>query len=77
VAEDFLNRIEIDVDKLGGKPVIKGTRIPVALIIELIANGLEPDEIIKEYPELTIEDIKAALLYAARLAENEVVLTLE
>lgn len=77
MAEDFLNRIEIDVDKLGGKPVIKGTRIPVALIIELIANGLEPDEIIKEYPELTIEDIKAALLYAARLAENEVVLTLE
>ena len=77
MVEEFLNRIEIDVDKLGGKPVIKGTRIPVALIIELIANGLKPDEIIKEYPELTIEDIKAALLYAARLAENEVVLTLE
>ena len=77
MVEEFLSRIEVDIEKLGGKPVIKGTRIPVALIIELIANGLDPDEIIKEYPELTIEDIRAALLYAARLAENEVVLALE
>ena len=77
MAEPFLERIEVDVDKLGGKPVIKGTRIPVALILELVANGMRTEEIIKEYPELSPEDIKAALLYAARLAEKEIVLALE
>ncbi|MGC8831651.1 MAG: DUF433 domain-containing protein [Thermoproteota archaeon] len=77
MAEPFLDRIEVDVEKLGGKPVIKGTRIPVALILELVANGMRPEEIIKEYPELSPEDIKAALLYAARLAEKEILLALE
>jgi len=77
MAEDFMERIEINVRKLGGKPVIKGTRIPVALIVELVANGLKPSEIIKEYPELTLEDIKAALLYASKLTEKEVLLALE
>jgi len=73
----LLNRIEMDVGKLAGKPVIKGTRIPVYLIVELIAAGMKPEEIIKEYPELTLEDVKAALSYAAKLAEMEVILTLE
>lgn len=77
MAEPFLERIEVDVEKLGGKPVIKGTRIPVALIIELVANGMRPEEIVKEYPELSQDDIKAALLYAARLAEKEILLALE
>ena len=77
MAEPFLDRIEVDVEKLGGKPVIKGTRIPVALILELVANGMRPEEIIKEYPELSPEDIKAALLYAARLTEKEISLALE
>jgi len=77
VARDFMDRIEIDVDKLGGKPVIKGTRIPVALIIELLAGGLRPEEIVKEYPELSLEDIRAALLYAARLTQKEILLLLE
>ncbi len=72
-----MERIEIDVKKLGGKPVIKGTRIPVALIVELVAYGLEPSEIVREYPELTLEDVKAALLYASRLTEKEVLLALE
>lgn len=75
--KDFMDRIEINVGKLGGKPVIKGTRIPVALIIELIAYGLKPSDIIKEYPELTYEDIKAALLYASKLTEKEILLALE
>jgi uncharacterized protein (DUF433 family) len=74
---EFMKRIEISVEKLMGKPVIRGTRIPVALIVELVANGLKPSEIIKEYPELTLEDIRAALLYASRLIEREVLLALE
>ncbi|NHW00100.1 MAG: DUF433 domain-containing protein [Thaumarchaeota archaeon] len=72
MAESFLDRIEVDAEKLGGKPVIKGTRIPVALILELLASGMEPEEIIREYPELSPEDIKAALFYAARLTEKEI-----
>ena len=72
-----MDRIEIDVEKLGGKPVIKGTRIPVALIIELLADGLRSEKIIKEYPELSLEDIRAALLYAARLTQKEILLLLE
>jgi len=77
MSEEFMERIEINVRRLMGKPVIKGTRIPVSLIIELVANGLKPSEIIREYPELTLEDIKAALLYASRLVEREVLLALE
>ena len=77
MSEEFMERIEINVRRLMGKPVIKGTRIPVSLIIELVANGLKPSEIIREYPELTLEDIKAALLYASRLVERGVLLALE
>ena len=74
--EELLNRIVIDPNILAGKPVIKGTRIPVYLIIELLANGLTPKQILKEYPELKQEDIKAALLYASKLLEREITVTL-
>ena len=74
--EELLNRIVIDPNILAGKPVIKGTRIPVYLIIELLANGLTPQQILKEYPELKQEDIKAALLYASKLLEREITVTL-
>jgi len=75
--EDYLDRIEVDVRKLGGKPVIKGTRIPVPLIVKLVAGGMRPEEIVKEYPELTPDDVKAALTYAAKLLEKEVILPVE
>jgi uncharacterized protein (DUF433 family) len=64
--EELLDRIVIDPDILVGKPVIKGTRIPVHLIIELLANGMTTKEILKEYPQLKEKDIKAALLYATK-----------
>jgi uncharacterized protein (DUF433 family) len=70
--EDLLERIIVDPDVLVGKPVIRGTRIPVHLIVGLVANGLSTKEILKEYPRLKKEDIKAALLYASKLVENEV-----
>ena len=75
--EELLDRIEVDPGKLGGKPVVRGTRIPVSLVVELVASGMSTDEIIREYPELTEEDIRAALLYAAKLVEKEVVLAIE
>jgi len=69
--EEINDRIIIDPEILFGKPVIKGTRIPVYLIIELLANGLTEDEIIDQYPSLKKSDIKAALLYASKRLEDE------
>ena len=56
--------IVVDPEILVGKPVVKGTRIPVTVILEHIARGEAWEKIIGNYPELTIEDIQAALLYA-------------
>ena len=58
-------RITINPNILVGKPVITGTRVPVYLILNLIAHGYDFDRIVEEYPNLTHEDVKAALLYAA------------
>ena len=74
--EELLERIVVDPDILVGKPIIKGTRVPVYLIVELVANGMTPKQIIKEYPQLKEEDVKAALLYASRLVKSEVTVTL-
>ena len=74
--EEIADRIVIDPDVMVGKPVIKGTRIPVYLIVEFIANGMTEKEILKEYPQLRKEDIKAALLYASRCIEREVTIPL-
>ncbi len=64
-------RISVDPEILSGKPVIKGTRIPVYLILELLGNGLTEKEVLNQYPTLKREDIKAALLYASRCLEKE------
>jgi uncharacterized protein (DUF433 family) len=74
--EKLLDRIIVDPNILAGKPVIKGTRIPVYLIIELIATGMNIKDVLKEYPELKEEDVKAALLYASKLLEREVTVAL-
>ena len=71
-----MDRIVIDSEVLSGKPVIKGTRIPVYLIIELLGNGLSETEVLYQYPTLKKEDIKAALLYASKCVENEETITL-
>lgn len=56
-------RIVVGPDVLVGKPVIKGTRVPVYLIVKLVANVMTAKQIINEYPQLKEEDVKAALLY--------------
>ncbi|AHL23373.1 MAG: DUF433 domain-containing protein [Thermococcus sp.] len=55
------DRIEINPKKMGGKPVIKGTRIPVYFILELLANGWSFEDILESYPQLTKEDLNALL----------------
>lgn len=64
-------RIEVNPKILVGKPVIAGTRIPVYLIVNLVANGYDFERITKAYPVLTTEDIKAALKYAGDLLKRE------
>ena len=61
---NIIDRIELDPKVCNGKPVIKGTRIPVSVILEEIAEGHPWDELLNGYPELRKEDIQAALLYA-------------
>lgn len=60
----LMNRIELNPRVCDGKPVIKGTRIPVTVILEQIADGETWDALLAGYPELKKEDIQAALLYA-------------
>lgn len=69
--KEIFERISSDPDILHGKPCIKGTRIPVYLIVSLVAEGVSVNEILKDYPSLSPEDIKAAVKYAAKLAEYE------
>ena len=59
-----MNRIVVDPKILAGKPIIKGTRIPVYLVLNLLANGYNFDKIIEAYPRLTKEDIEAAIKYS-------------
>jgi uncharacterized protein (DUF433 family) len=68
---EMFARIVSDPETLHGKPRIKGTRIAVYLIVGLIAAGETIPNILEDFPSLTEEDIKAALQYAAKLAEFE------
>jgi uncharacterized protein (DUF433 family) len=54
-----------------GKPVIRGTRIPVELIVRMLAQGISEPDILKEYPRLQSQDIRAALAYAAGVLTHE------
>ena len=66
------DRIIFTPGMMGGQACIRGMRIPVALVVNLVANGMERAEIIEEYPDLEPEDITQALQYAAWLAQEEV-----
>ena len=61
--EELMDRIIVDPQITAGKPVIKGNRTTVQLIVQLLANGETEAEILEDYPDLKEEDIKAALLY--------------
>ena len=63
---DPLSRITIDPEQCGGRPCIRGLRVRVTDVLELLAAGETPEEILAQYPYLEREDISAALLYAAR-----------
>ena len=69
-----LNRIEINPDVLLGKPVIRGTRIPVELLLRKLSEGATEHDLLDAYPRLTSADIRAALAYAAAALAHETVL---
>lgn len=69
--EDLLDRITVDPKVMVGKLVIRGTRIPVALILKMLGQGIPTGEILREYPRLEMVDIEAAMTYAARVVEHE------
>ena len=66
----LLEQIEIDPRICNGKPVIKGTRIPVSVVLEQVAEGESWESILASYPELTKEDIHAALHYARTFLDH-------
>ena len=68
----MFERITFDPRVMAGRACIRGMRITVSLVLNLVANGMTPDEILAEYPDLEAEDIRAALQYAASLASEEV-----
>ena len=74
--EKLLKRIVMNPEVMAGKPVIRGTRVPVDLIVKLVGQGMSYEEILEDYPHLQIEDIRAALMYAAEVVGNEEVFPL-
>ena len=68
---DWHDRIAVDPKVLVGKPVIKGTRLAVEFLMELMAEGWKEEQILKNYPQLKPEDIQAVLRYAAEMMKSE------
>ena len=69
--EELLQRIRTDPTVMVGKPAIRGTRIPVELILRMLAQGIPENDILREYPRLQPDDIRAAPAYAARVLAHE------
>jgi uncharacterized protein (DUF433 family) len=70
-------RITADPAILGGKACIRGMRISVSLVVNLVANGMTVDEIVEEYPDLEPEDIRQALKYAAWTVDDAIYAPME
>jgi len=67
--------ITFNPEILNGKPIIKGTRISVEFIMELIASGASVDDIVRDYPHLPVEGVREAVMYAANSVKNEVLIS--
>ncbi|MDP6112842.1 MAG: DUF433 domain-containing protein [Planctomycetota bacterium] len=69
----LLERISVDPNVCFGKPCIKGTRIWVSLILDLLADGMGTTQVIEEYPQLSEEDVRAAIAYGAEMSRERFV----
>jgi uncharacterized protein (DUF433 family) len=68
--EELLRRVIVDPNVCGGQPCIRGTRVYIATILDGLAEGLTPEELVDHYPQLETNDIRAALGYAAELTRE-------
>jgi len=73
---NWQERIGIDPNICHGRPCIKGTRIMASVILDNLAEGMTLDEVVADYPPLTLQDVRAAIAYAAALAREEELLPL-
>jgi uncharacterized protein (DUF433 family) len=71
--DELLQRISLDPAVCFGKPCIRGTRLRVSLILDLLASGASEAEVLAEYPQLTRDDIRAAIAYGAEMARERYV----
>ena len=70
--EELLQRIQVDPAVCGGMPSVRGTRIPIAVLLGGLAEGMTPEEIISDVPNVTQDDVRGALAYAAELARESI-----
>jgi uncharacterized protein (DUF433 family) len=68
----MFDRITFDPAVMGGRACIRGMRMTVSLVVNLVANGMSTEDIVREYPELEVEDVRQALQYASALANEEI-----
>jgi uncharacterized protein (DUF433 family) len=69
---ELAERITVDPEQCGGRPCIRGMRIRVSDILDLLANGLTPEEIVQELPDLELEDVRASLRFASQRFDHPV-----
>ena len=69
-----MRRVVADPEILGGKPILEGTRLSVEHILGLLAHGMSQNEIVKSYPELSIDDVNIVVQYAADALRNDVLI---
>ena len=68
----MFDRITFNPAVMGGRACIRGMRMTVSLVVNLVANGMSTADIVREYPELEVEDVRQALQYASALANEEI-----
>lgn len=70
---ELMERITVDPEQCGGRPCIRGMRIRVSDVLDLLANGLTSEQVLEELPDLELEDIRACLRFASRRLDHPVV----
>lgn len=70
---NLTERITADPEQCGGRPCIRGMRIRVTDVLDLLANGLTPEEVLEEFPDVELEDIQACLRFASRRIDHPIV----
>lgn len=70
---EIMERITVDPEQCGGRPCVRGLRIRVTDVLDLLANGLSPNEVLEEMPALEAEDIEACLRFASRKLNHPIV----